>query len=81
MVLWIEQNLIPNFMSNDVRLAEEVRLPLLVVGQHGSAEVWPPRKLPMRHPALPTAWPVAGLPRIADTQEACATMYLGLSPP
>jgi hypothetical protein len=38
---------IPNFMSNDVRLAEQMRLPTLVVGRHGSAEVWPPKKLPM----------------------------------
>jgi len=38
---------IPNFTSNDVRLAAQVRLPQLVVGQHGSAEVWPPKKLPI----------------------------------
>jgi hypothetical protein len=38
---------IPNFMSNDLRLAEQVRLPQLIVGQHGSADVWPPKKLPL----------------------------------
>jgi hypothetical protein len=38
---------ISHLMANDVTLLEAVRLPALVIGGHGSVEVWPPKKLPM----------------------------------
>jgi hypothetical protein len=37
---------IPNFMANDIKLLEWVRLPVLVVG-HGTVIAWPPAKKPL----------------------------------